>query len=156
VRLSVDRHGDAPDLGLRQQATADGGVRDELQALADAGREVDHPAALGASAERLRALVRKSGIPARIRADVLAASHRMGDAVAVAVRSSARGEDTADAPFAGMYDTSLNVVGDDALVDRVIDCWVSLYGARLIAYRTSRGLMSGRRDESSSSDRGER
>ena len=50
----------------------DGGVHDELQALlAEAARGIDHPAALGLSAERaLRALVRKSGMPAGIHADV--------------------------------------------------------------------------------------
>ena len=124
-------------------AMQEGGVRDELRALlADASDQVDDPAALGASAERLRALVRKAGVPAGLRQEVLAAYHGLGDRVAVAVRSSALGEDTTDASFAGMYDTALNVVGDEALVDRVVDCWVSLYGERVIAYRTSRGLGS--------------
>ena len=119
-------------------AMEDGGVRDELRALvAEAGREVDDPVAFGASAERMRALVRKAGMPARLRDEVLDAYHRLGDGVAVAVRSSAHGEDTLDASFAGMYDTYLNVVGDEELLDRVIDCWVSLYGERVIAYRRS-------------------
>ena len=74
-------------------------------------------------------------MPARLRDEVLDAYHRLGDGVAVAVRSSAHGEDTLDASFAGMYDTYLNVVGDEELLDRVIDCWVSLYGERVIAYR---------------------
>ena len=116
----------------------DGGVRDELQALlAEVAAELDDPHALGVPAERLRALVRKAGMPGRLRDDVLAAYRRLGDGVAVAVRSSAHGEDTLDASFAGMYDTYLNVVGDEELLDRVIDCWVSLYGERVIAYRTS-------------------
>jgi pyruvate, water dikinase len=117
-------------------AMEDGGVRDELRDfLAEAGREVEDPVVLGASAERMRALVRKAGIPAGLRDEVLDAYHRLGGGVAVAVRSSAHGEDTTDASFAGMYDTYLNVVGDEELLDRVIDCWVSLYGERVIAYR---------------------
>ena len=117
-------------------AMEDGGVRDELRALlAGVAAEVDDPVAFGASAERMRALVRKAGMPARLRDEVLDAYHRLGDGVAVAVRSSAHGEDTLDASFAGMYDTYLNVVGDEELLDRVIDCWVSLYGERVIAYR---------------------
>ena len=117
-------------------AMEDGGVRDELRDLvAEAAAEVDDPVAFGASAERMRALVRKAGLPARLRDEVLDAYHRLGDGVAVAVRSSAHGEDTLDASFAGMYDTYLNVVGDEELLDRVIDCWVSLYGERVIAYR---------------------
>lgn len=117
-------------------AMEDGGVRDELRDLvAEAGCEGDDAMAFGVSAERMRALVRKAGMPARLRDEVLPAYHRLGDGVAVAVRSSAHGEDTTDASFAGMYDTYLNVVGDEELLDRVIDCWVSLYGDRVIAYR---------------------
>ena len=45
-------------------AMEDGGVRDELRALlAAAGREMDDPVGSGASAERLRALVHKAGMP---------------------------------------------------------------------------------------------
>jgi pyruvate,water dikinase len=124
-------------------AMEDGGVRDELRDfVAEAGHEVDDPVAFGASAERMRALVRKAGMPARLRDEVLDAYHRLGDGVAVAVRSSAHGEDTLDASFAGMYDTYVNVVGDEELLDRVIDCWVSLYGERVIAYRRSLRLDS--------------
>ena len=42
------------------------------------------------------------------------------------MRSSAHGEDTAVASFAGMYDYHLNVVGDEALFDQLVDCWVWL------------------------------
>ena len=58
----------------------------------------------------------------------------------VAVRSSATAEDTAGTSFAGMHETFANVVGDDALLDRLVDCWASLYGERVIAYRASQGL----------------
>jgi pyruvate,water dikinase len=53
------------------------------------------------------------------------------------VRSSALGEDGAAASFAGMYDTYTNVVGDDALLERLVDCWVALFGERVIAYRAT-------------------
>jgi pyruvate,water dikinase len=60
--------------------------------------------------------------------------------VPVAVRSSATAEDTASASFAGMNETFLNVVGADAVLDAVRRCWRSLFSARTIYYRDSRGF----------------
>jgi len=53
----------------------------------------------------------------------------------VAVRSSATGEDSGDASFAGQYETVLNVEGAEALVDAIQDCVRSLSNARATAYR---------------------
>jgi pyruvate,water dikinase len=122
-------------------AMQEGGVRDELRAvLAGATAHVDDdPRVFAASAERLRALVRKAGLPSALRDAVLGAYHRLGDRVPVAVRSSAPGEDTAAFSFAGMHDTYTNVIGDDNLLDCVVECWTSLYGERVIAYRANNG-----------------
>jgi pyruvate, water dikinase len=53
----------------------------------------------------------------------------------VAVRSSALGEDSADATFAGQQETYLWVRGADAVCDAVQRCWASLYTPEAIAYR---------------------
>lgn len=53
----------------------------------------------------------------------------------VAVRSSATAEDLPDMSFAGQQDTFLNVIGEEALLKAVIDCWSSLWTARAIGYR---------------------
>ena len=53
----------------------------------------------------------------------------------VAVRSSALGEDSADASFAGQYETLLNVEGIDALGAAIRECVGSLKNARATAYR---------------------
>jgi pyruvate,water dikinase len=55
--------------------------------------------------------------------------------VPVAVRSSATAEDLPGASFAGQQDTFLWVVGADAVVEKVRQCWSSLYTARAISYR---------------------
>jgi phosphohistidine swiveling domain-containing protein len=59
---------------------------------------------------------------------------------AVAVRSSATAEDLPDLSFAGQQDTYLNVVGIDALLNAVVDCWASLWTARAIGYRAAHGI----------------
>jgi len=118
-----------------------GGVRDDLRTLfAGAPDCVDDPAALADLASRLRALVRKAGVPEALADQVLAAYHRLGDDLPVAVRSSATAEDTAGTSFAGMHETYANVVGDAAVLDRLLDCWVSLYGERVISYRASQAM----------------
>ena len=129
--IGADAYLDAMELG---------GVRSEIAALV-ATVDVDDPAALAAGSARLAELVRKAGLPDGLRREVLDAYHVMGDAISVAVRSSATSEDTADASFAGMNQTFTNVNGDDELVARVVDCWTSLYGERAVAYRRGRGVL---------------
>ena len=58
----------------------------------------------------------------------------------VAVRSSAIGEDSADASFAGLQDTYLWVRGADAVLQAVRDCWASLSRPEAVAYRTRMGI----------------
>ena len=117
------------------------GVRDDLMAgFGEALAAADDPGRLSQRAEELRALVRKAGVPQQVAAAVLEAYHRLGADVPVAVRSSATAEDAEDTSFAGMHDTFANVVGDRAVLDRLADCWASLYGERVISYRVSRGL----------------
>jgi pyruvate,water dikinase len=122
-------------------AMEEAGVRDDLRAVfAAASQHTEDPAALAAAAEELQALVRKAGMPTSVAEQVVAAYHDLGVDAPVVVRSSATAEDTAGTSFAGMHETFANVVGDAALLERVVDCWVSLYGQRVISYRSSCGL----------------
>jgi phosphoenolpyruvate synthase/pyruvate phosphate dikinase len=57
----------------------------------------------------------------------------------VAVRSSALGEDSSEATFAGQQESFLWVRGVAHLCDAVRDCWASLYTPRAIAYRRKLG-----------------
>lgn len=56
----------------------------------------------------------------------------------VAVRSSAIGEDAADSSFAGLYHTSLDVQGLDAVLDAIVQCWSSYADAAAAEYREQR------------------
>ncbi len=55
--------------------------------------------------------------------------------IAVAVRSSATAEDLPDLSFAGQQDTFLQVIGEEAFLQAVVNCWSSLWTARAIGYR---------------------
>ncbi len=60
--------------------------------------------------------------------------------VPTAVRSSATGEDTDGASFAGIFDTYLGVSGPPRVLDAIRACWGSLFTARALAYRLRRGI----------------
>ncbi|ORB28754.1 phosphoenolpyruvate synthase [Mycolicibacterium parafortuitum] len=118
------------------------GVDAELAALhRQALDEVADTARLGELCDRLQELVRTAGIDETTRSLTLAAYHALGPAAVVAVRSSATGEDGADASFAGMNATLTNVTGDDGLLAAVTRCWMSLFSPRVITYRASRGFL---------------
>ena len=86
-----------------------------------------------------------AGARARLR-ELLAAAYadlarRVGEREPrVAVRSSAIGEDAADASFAGQHETVLDVGGVDAIVDALLECWRSVSSERAAAYRKQRGI----------------
>jgi pyruvate,water dikinase len=52
----------------------------------------------------------------------------------VAVRSSAIGEDAAEASFAGQHETCLWIQGADAVGRAVVRCWTSLFTPQALAY----------------------
>ncbi len=106
----------------------------ELEQLppADAG-------AIARAAAGLRARITAAPLPADVAAQITAAYQELNVA-AVAVRSSATMEDTAEASFAGLQDTYLAVRGAGAVLDRVRSCWASLYNDESVAYRRRMGL----------------
>src|ERR1700743_3361563 len=68
----------------------------------------------------------------RLRRDIAARYGELGDDVPVAVRSSALGEDSAEATSGGQQDTYLWVRGVDAVCDAVRKCWASLYNTEAV------------------------
>jgi pyruvate, water dikinase len=95
--------------------------------------------------QRIRSLVAQAPLPAELIEQIPRLYSKLGaDAAdrvpAVAVRSSATGEDSTEASFAGLQDTYLWVRGTDAVVDRIRDCWASLYNAEAVSYRRRLGI----------------
>ena len=56
------------------------------------------------------------------------------------MRSSATAEDLPTASFAGQQETFLNVVGDEKLLQKIKECFASLFTARAISYRVDKGF----------------
>ena len=115
-----------------------GGVRDQLRD-AVASVEGHDAAAMGGTAASSRELVDKAGIPEELGRAVLDAYRELGSPARVAVRSSATAEDAGDTSFAGMNSTFTNVASEDLLA-RIVDCWASLFGERVFAYRAALGV----------------
>jgi pyruvate,water dikinase len=105
-------------------------------------------AALQAASAELVDAVRSAPVPAAVRAEVVRCYHDLAtaaceDAPPVAVRSSAVGEDSAEATFAGQQATYLWVRGDERVCDAVRDCWASLYSTAALSYRARMGPAGG-------------
>ncbi|MEO5745194.1 MAG: phosphoenolpyruvate synthase [Terracoccus sp.] len=112
------------------------GVREKLQASI-LGLDADDDAALSAASEVAGSLIRSTQIPTDIARTITDAYHRLGQDVRVAVRSSGTSEDSGDSSFAGMNATFTNVCGDDDVLTHVVQCWASIYGKRVMAYRAA-------------------
>lgn len=95
----------------------------------------DDPAELEQASSEIRSAFQAGSIPVDMRGNILTAYSAMGTTCAVAVRSSATAEDLPDLSFAGQQDTYLNIMGEEALLGGVVNCWASLWTARAIGYR---------------------
>jgi pyruvate,water dikinase len=94
--------------------------------------------------EKIRNLIKNTPIPEELSKEIKKYYKEMekqyGDNVDVAVRSSATAEDLPDASFAGQQETYLNVRGEEELLERVRECFASLFTNRAISYRTDKGF----------------
>lgn len=84
--------------------------------------------------ERITRLFTRHPLDEQLAIEILSAYRALGGG-AVAVRSSATTEDLPDLSFAGQQATFLNVVGENRLLQAIVDCWVSLWAPRAIEYR---------------------
>jgi pyruvate,water dikinase len=94
--------------------------------------------------QKIRDLIKNTPIPSEVEEDIRKhyqeMEKRYGKNIDVAVRSSATAEDLPDASFAGQQETYLNVKGEDDLLEKVRDCFASLFTNRAISYRVDKGF----------------
>jgi rifampicin phosphotransferase len=120
-----------PAFALTTHAYAQFAASLKLPRQASAVAEEDLP--------RLRALIMAAALPGPV-TESIAHGYRafqdlVGCELALAVRSSATAEDSADFSFAGLHDTVLDVRTLPALEMAVKQCWASLWSERAVAYR---------------------
>ena len=94
--------------------------------------------------ETIRNLIRTAACPIELEEEIRVSYREMekryGKNVDVAVRSSATAEDLPTASFAGQQTTYLNVRGEEELIEKVMDCFASLFTNRAISYRVDKGF----------------
>jgi pyruvate, water dikinase len=100
--------------------------------------------ALTAASKAIDEVMRFAPLPAGVSAEVAQGYEELargtGEAEPpVAVRSSALGEDSADASYAGQQESFLWVRGVEHVCDAVRDCWASLFTPQAISYRLALG-----------------
>jgi len=100
--------------------------------------------AIGHASHAISEAMRFAPVPDVVRVEIEQNYAQLGhvagvDSPPVAVRSSAVGEDSQDATFAGQQETYLWVRGAEHVCDAVRDCWVSLYSPPAISYRLRLG-----------------
>ena len=111
-----------------------------LIASATASMSPDDVESVGAASQAIGEAMRSAPISDAVRDEVGRRYAELAEEVGldrppVAVRSSALGEDSQDATFAGQQESYLWVRGADHVCDAVRDCWVSLYSTQAMTYR---------------------
>lgn len=87
---------------------------------------------------QIQDLIKNVPMPQAIADEISSEFQKLG-AEFVAVRSSATAEDGADHAWAGQLSSYLNTT-EESLLERVQDCWASLFTPRAIFYRFEKGL----------------
>src|SRR5829696_4347340 len=95
---------------------------------------------LSGPAEQCAHAVRSTAVPDPLRAEIAERYEELATETGdprppVAVRSSAIGEDSAEATFAGQQETFLWVRGVDEICEAARNCWASLYSHEAVSYR---------------------
>ncbi|MEA2381979.1 MAG: pyruvate, water dikinase [Solirubrobacteraceae bacterium] len=124
-----------------------GGLRPRIDE-AMAGVRVEDVGTVQAAADAIRDAVCTTELPGDVRSEIGGAYEALAAEAgsdAVAVRSSAVGEDSGEATFAGQQETYLWVRGADGVCDAVRDCWASTFSAPAMSYRAK--MAAGRAPE---------
>lgn len=107
------------------------------------GLDVHDSKKLQSTSKKIRNLILKAEIPPELTKQIFTHYHQLGtrkNPALVAVRSSATAEDLPDASFAGQQESFLNIKGEANLIQAIRQAWASLFTARTIFYRASKGF----------------
>ena len=107
------------------------------------GLDVHDSKKLQFTAKKVRGLILKADIPPELIKQIFIHYRKLGTSknpALVAVRSSATAEDLPDASFAGQQESFLNIKGEANLIQAIRGAWASLFTARTIFYRATKGF----------------
>ena len=95
---------------------------------------------INSASQSINSQVLAAKIPEQVLAAIRAFVSETFPNEALAVRSSAIGEDSRQAAFAGQLDSFLNVKPEKQLIEAVLGCWASYWSPRVLFYQLSKGI----------------
>lgn len=101
------------------------------------------PQTLNIASQKIKKLIISGKIPDKLSQEIIFSYLELGGLFKqslVAIRSSATAEDLPDASFAGQQRSFLNIRGESNVVEKVKECWASLFEPRAIFYRQEKGF----------------
>jgi len=105
--------------------------------------DVSDPQQLNVVSQKIKKLIISGKISHQVVKEIINNYLKLGGIIThaqVAIRSSATAEDLPTASFAGQQVTFLNVKGEANVVEKVKECWASLFEPRAIFYREEKGF----------------
>ncbi|CAM3211081.1 phosphoenolpyruvate synthase [Lactiplantibacillus plajomi] len=116
------------------------GLNDKVNALLQGIKDYENSDELHSACEQIRNLIVNAEMPADLADNIKQAYADLAKKVGqddpfVAIRSSATAEDLPNASFAGQQESYLNIKGADDVVNRVQECYSSLFTDRATYYR---------------------
>ncbi|MEW6619224.1 MAG: PEP/pyruvate-binding domain-containing protein [bacterium] len=91
---------------------------------------------LKSEAYKIKNLILSGHIPLELRNEIISAYHKLRGYVSI--RSSATYEDLSITSSAGIYDTYLNIIGENEVLKKVVEVFASLWSERAISYREAK------------------
>jgi phosphohistidine swiveling domain-containing protein len=89
--------------------------------------------------DKIRIQLLKTSIPNEIAKAIPEKLNSYGNC-GFAVRSSATFEDSPETSFAGQHDSYLNIRGLESILEKIKQCWISLFTDRAVSYRIKNGI----------------
>lgn len=122
-----------------QQFLSRDGLGEHIHGLQARLRREDLPA-IDAAAREIQELVLSAPLPTSFREQLSVWRAELLEDQELIVRSSAVGEDSQEASFAGQLDSHLHVRTPEQLERALSGCWASYWSRRSLAYQLSRGV----------------